>query len=159
MDDDRTATEYTFGSPLVRAAAVLAAFVAPVAFGVAGAAGLFGTGSLWQRVAFVPLGVVIGAVYGYLALFRIAYRLRLADGRLHWRAVLRGGSAALSEVARVVPHPRNYTTVELADGRRVHVAGVHDVWPFLNGLRRAAPQVRIDRPLGLWTPGWFRAEH
>jgi hypothetical protein len=42
MDDDRFATSYTFGSPLVRAAVLLAAFVAPVAFGIAGAAGLSG---------------------------------------------------------------------------------------------------------------------
>jgi hypothetical protein len=44
----------------------------------------------------------------------------------------------------------------LTGGRRVHVAGVHDVWPFLNALRRAAPHVQIDQPLGLWTPKWFR---
>jgi hypothetical protein len=158
MDDDRIATSYTFGSLLVRTAAVLAAFLAPVAFGIAGAAGLFGTDRGWQRIAFVPIGLLIGAVYGYLALFRIAYRLRIAGSRLHWRAVLRGGSAPLGDVRQVVPHPKNYTTVVLADGRRVLVAGVHDVWPFLNALRREAPHVRIDRPLGLWTPRWFRAE-
>lgn len=151
-------TSYTFGSPLVRTAAVLAAFIAPVAFGVAGAAGLFGTDRVWQRIAFVPIGLVIGAVYGYLALFRIAYRIRIADSRLHWRTVLRRGSAPLADVRQVVPHPKSYTTVVLADGRRVLVAGVHDVWPFLNALRRAAPQIQIDRPLGLWTPRWFRAE-
>lgn len=158
MDDGRIATSYTFGSPLVRVAAVLAAFVAPVAFGIAGAAGLFGTDRLWERIAFVPIGLVIGAVYGYLALFRIAYRLRIADTRLHWRAVLRGGSAPLAEVRQVIPHPKNYTTVVLNDGRRIQVAGVHDVWPFLNALRQAAPHIEIERPLGLWTPRWFRAE-
>lgn len=111
MDDDRIATSYTFGSLLVRTGAVLAAFVAPVAFGIAGAAGVFGTDGLWQRIAFVPIGLVLGAVYGYLALFRIAYRLRIADSRLHWRAVLRGGSAPLTDVRQVVPHSRNYTSV------------------------------------------------
>ncbi|GIJ44121.1 hypothetical protein Val02_10070 [Virgisporangium aliadipatigenens] len=157
MDDTRVATSYTFGTLPVRAAAVLAAFVAPVAFGVAGAAGLFGTESLWARLAFVPLGIAVGAVYGYLALFRIAYRLRLSDARLHWRAVLRAGSAPLADVRRVVPHARNHTTVELADGRRIRVAGVHDVWPFLEGLRRAAPHVEIEPEFATWTPGWFRA--
>jgi hypothetical protein len=158
MDDDRIATSYTFGTPLVRTAAVLAAFIAPVAFGVAGAAGLFGTDRVWQRIAFVPLGLIIGAVYGYLALFRIAYRMRIADARLHWRAVLCGGSAPLADVRQVVPHPKNYTTVVLTDGRRIHVAGVHDVWPFLNALRRAAPHIQIDQPFALRTPQWFRAE-
>ncbi|MDI6103641.1 hypothetical protein QLQ12_34015 [Actinoplanes sp. NEAU-A12] len=158
MDDGRTATSYTFGSLLVRTAAVLAAFIAPMAFGIAGAAGLFGADRVWQRIAFVPIGFVIGAVYGYLALFRIAYRLRIADSRLHWQAVLRGGSAPLADVRQVVPHPKNYTTVVLADGRRIHAAGVHDVWPFLDGLRRAAPHIRVDQPMGLWTPQWFRAE-
>lgn len=158
MDDDRTAMSYTFGSPLVRTAAVLAAFVAPVALGAAGAAGLFGTDRGWLRIAFVPAGFVIGAVYGYLALFRIAYRLWIAGSRLHWRTVPRGASAPLADVRQVVPHPKNYTTVVLADGRRVHVAGVHDVWPFLGALRRAAPHVQIDRPVGLWVPQWFRAE-
>lgn len=158
MDDDRSATSYTFGSLLVRTGAVVAAFVAPVAFGIAGAAGVFGTDGLWERIAFVPIGLVVGAVYGYLALFRIAYRLRIADSRLHWRAVLRGGSAPLADVRQVVPHPKNYTTVVLADGRRIRVAGSHDVWPFLNTLRRAAPHIEIDEPFGLRTPRWFRAE-
>ena len=158
MDDGRVATSYTFGSVPVRTAAVLAAFIAPVAFGIAGAAGLFGTDRVWQRIAFVPIGLVVGAVYGYLALFRIAYRLRIAGSRLHWRAMLRSGSAPLVDVRQVVPHPKNYTTVMLADGRRIHVAGVHDVWPFLNALRRAAPHIQIDQPVGLWTPRWFRAE-
>ena len=158
MDDDRIATSYTFGSLLVRTGAVLAAFIAPVAFGIAGAAGVFGTDGLWQRIAFVPIGLVLGAVYGYLALFRITYRLRIADSRLHWRAVLRGGSAPLTDVRQVVPHSQNYPSVVLADGRRVYVAGVHDIWPFLNALRQAAPHVRIEQPLGLWAPRWFRAE-
>ncbi len=158
MDGDHFATSYTFGSALGRAAAVLAAFVVPVVFGVAGAAGLFGTDQVWQRIAFVPFGLIVGAVYGYLALFRIAYRLRVGDSRLHWRAVLRSGSAPLAEVSEVVPHPKNYTTVVLADGRRVRVAGVHDVWPFLNALRRAAPHVQIKQPFGLVTPRWFGAE-
>ena len=158
MDDDLISTSYTFGSLLVRTAAVLAAFIAPVAFGIAGAAGLFGTEGVWQRIGFVLLGFIIGAGYGYLSLFRIAYRLRIADSRLHWRAVLRGGSAPLADVRQVVPHSNNYTTVVLADGRRVHVAGVQDVWPFLNALRRAAPHVQIDQPFGLWVPQWFRAE-
>jgi hypothetical protein len=157
MDDDRTATSYTFGSPLVRTAAVLAAFIAPLAFGIAGAAGAFGTERVWQRIAFVPIGLIVGAVYGYLALFRVAYRLRIADSRLHWRAVLRGGSAPLADVRQVVPHPKNYTTVVLADGRRVQVAGVHDVWPFLNALRQAAPHVEVGRSLAVWAPRWFRA--
>lgn len=158
MDDDRTATSYTFGSFLVRTAAVLAAFIAPVAVGIAGAAGLFGTDALWLRIAFVPLGLLIGVVYGYLALFRIAYRLRIADSRLHWRAVLRAGSAPLADVRQVIPHPKNYTTVVLDNGRRIQVAGVHDVWPFLNALRQAAPHIEIDEPLGLRTPHWFRAQ-
>ncbi|MFI5912079.1 hypothetical protein [Dactylosporangium sp. NPDC051541] len=157
MDEDRTATTYTFGSLFVRTAAVLAAFVAPVAFGIAGAAGVFGTESMWQRVAFVPLGLVVGLVYGYLALFKIVYRLRIDGGRLYWRAVLRGGSAPLADVQQVVPHPKNYTTVVLAGGRRVQVAGVNDVWPFLNGLRQAAPHVEIEQPLGLVKPRWFQA--
>ncbi|UAC01234.1 hypothetical protein Dvina_26255 [Dactylosporangium vinaceum] len=158
MDDDRIATTYTFGSLFVRTAAVLAAFVAPVALGIAAAAGVLGTDSLWQRIAFVPLGLIVGAVYGYLALFRVVYRLRIDGDRLHWRAVLRGGSAPLTDVHQVVPHPKNYTTIVLNDGRRIHVAGVHDVWPFLNALRRAAPHIQIERPLALHTPKWFRTE-
>ncbi|BCJ39604.1 hypothetical protein GCM10010168_79410 [Actinoplanes ianthinogenes] len=158
MDDDHFATSYTFGGALARAAAVVAAFVAPVVLGAAGATGLFGTDQVWQRIAFVPLGLIVGAVYGYLALFRIAYRLRIVDSRLHWRAALRSGSAPLAEVSEVVPHPKNYTTVVLTDGRRIHVAGVHDVWPFLNALRQAAPHVQIKRPFGLLAPRWFGAE-
>ncbi|MCW2144302.1 hypothetical protein BXY51_008908 [Actinoplanes cyaneus] len=157
MDGDHFATSYTFGGALERTAAVLGAFIAPVVLGVAGAAGLFGTDQVWQRIAFVPLGLIVGAVYGYLALFRIAYRLRIVDSRLHWRAVLRSGSAPLAEVSEVVPHPKNYTTVVLTDGRRVHVAGVHDVWPFLSALRRVAPHVQITRPFGLLAPRWFEA--
>jgi hypothetical protein len=155
---DESGGVYTFGTPLVRTGAVLAAFLAPVAFGVAGAAGVFGVESVWGRIAFVPVGLVIGAVYGYLALFRIVYRLRIDGSRLHWRAVLRAGSAPLADVRRVEPHPRNYTTVVLADGRRVLVAGVHDVWPFLDALRRAAPHVGIGSAFGLRVPERFRTE-
>src|SRR5690349_2496323 len=158
MDDDHFATSYTFGGALGRTAAVLAAFIAPVVLGVAGATGLFGTDQLWQRIAFVPLGLIVGAVYGYLALFRIAYRLRIADSRLHWRAALHRGSALLADVNEVVPHSKNYTTVVLTDGRRVHVAGVHDVWPFLNALRRADPHVHTKQPFSLLAPRWFGAD-
>jgi len=158
MDEGRAESSYTFGSLGVRVAAVVTAFVAPVAFGVAGAAGLFGTDRLWERIAFVPFGLAVGAVYGYLALFRFAYRLRVTDSRLHWRAVLRAGSAPLAEVRRVEPHPKNYTTVLLAGGRRVQVAGVHDVWPFLNALRRAAPHVEIAPKWGVPVPRWFQVE-
>ncbi len=157
MDEEDSTTSYTFGSPLVLAASVVAAFVAPVAFGIAGAAGVFGTESVWQRIAFVPVGLALSAVYGYLALFRFAYRLRLAGSRLHWRALLRAGSAPLADVHRVEPHANNYTTVVLANGRRVQVAGSHDVWPFLDALRRVAPHVEIVPDLGLWPPRSFGA--
>ncbi|BCJ39532.1 hypothetical protein GCM10010168_62200 [Actinoplanes ianthinogenes] len=59
---------------------------------MAGAAGLFGTDQVWQRIAFVPPGLIVGAVYGYLAVpaadrglaaaltCRLAQRQRAAGG-------------------------------------------------------------------------------
>lgn len=67
MDDDRVATSYTFGGLLVRTAAVLAAFVAPVAVGLTDVTAIAAGQSHYLALVKPPFTVRLSPAGGTLA--------------------------------------------------------------------------------------------
>lgn len=93
---------------------------------------------------FAVLWLLVAVWNGYWFLFRIAYRLDLSESSIRWRAPLRSGTIALSDLVEMRPF-RFGSTVEvlcLSDGSKVEVMVQKGFVEFMAEVQAAAPHVQ-----------------